>query len=494
MRRARSPGRSALMSVPVWLALLATACSGESETKVDRDVTADTDAVFDGVDFETEISSEVTLPSDFGDECDENADCDTEYCVQGAIGFVCTRTCVSECPDGWGCKGVQSGSADVVFVCVQDGTPEQDVIVDTSDVNDSTDTTVVDTGPGDTNVNDTGDTTTTDTGNDTDTGPTTGNACEAAPGAGNENIKNENTVPSGDWPDCIVGCGFEANPTIWVVDKRSQSFTAAGGLFDFDEHLYTFDDGEATGPDIDVVAVKAPARTMLEFAVLKAAQASFTQPLLYVSDGFQVRTFNDDINQNNACARTTIAFPYISDLPVYVVAEETVNYDLWTPTGYLDGTVGGGDYGWLLRIRTSAFAPTELGNIARGSSKQLADQALELGGDTRYFRFYAPGTANPTVTITRKSGAAFAPSVAGMKTIEGELVWQRVVEDPGSGVVEIGPGGFRACVPQDECPSGFPCPPSLCTEAQTEFVFAVYDYNGAAGPGRFAFDIAVRVD
>lgn len=480
-----------LLGLSSSLVALAIGCGGDDQSKVVADGDTSLDTLLPDVDFETDARVEISLPPDFGDPCDGNEDCTSGYCVEGPSGFVCTKGCVEECPDGWGCRGVQSGSADLIFVCLQDGSSTPDtVIVDTGD---ASDTQI----PADTSIDvetiDASDT--LDTVADTDTGPT-GNLCEAAPGTGSDpTLRTESSELGGDWPDCLVGCDFEANPTLWVVDLRGGMVPGVRGMFDFEEHLYDFDDGQGGGPDIDIVPVKAAARTMLELAVLKDAQASFTNPLVYVSDGFAVRTFNADVNDGNSCARTTIAFPYVSDLPLYVVTEESTNYDLWGPTGYADGTVGGGDYGWILRIRATAFLPTELGTLDPGASRALTNEGINLGGELRYYRFYAPGTSSPTVTVTRKSGTGFLPSVVGMKTIEGELVWQRVVEDSGSGVVTLQRNAFRPCAPPSDCPgNGLPCPPNLCTAGDAEYVFAVYDYNGAAGPGSFRFDVNVRVD
>ena len=62
------------------------------------------------------------------------------------------------------------------------------------------------------------------------------------------------------------------------------------------------------------------------------------------------------------------------------------------------------------------------------------------------------------------------------------------------GVLQLGPTSFRPCIPASECPSGVTCAEPTCTDAQVEYVFVVTDYNGAAGPGTFSYDIAVRVD
>ncbi len=60
------------------------------------------------------------LPEWFGQPCDENADCEGGWCVQGQSGYVCTKTCTESCPDGYLCKGVTSLGPDVVFVCLPD--------------------------------------------------------------------------------------------------------------------------------------------------------------------------------------------------------------------------------------------------------------------------------------------------------------------------------------------------------------------------------------
>ena len=55
---------------------------------------------------------------EFGDPCVGNEDCSSGYCIEGKDGFVCTRTCVTECPDGFQCKSISNTFPDVVFICV----------------------------------------------------------------------------------------------------------------------------------------------------------------------------------------------------------------------------------------------------------------------------------------------------------------------------------------------------------------------------------------
>jgi hypothetical protein len=53
----------------------------------------------------------------FGCDCTSSADCNSGWCVQTPQGYVCTQTCVEECPLGWPCTQVQD-TPDMVFACV----------------------------------------------------------------------------------------------------------------------------------------------------------------------------------------------------------------------------------------------------------------------------------------------------------------------------------------------------------------------------------------
>ena len=56
-------------------------------------------------------------PGEFGAPCTSNDECDSGYCIEGLDGFICTKLCMEECPDGYECVGVNIGP-DVVFICV----------------------------------------------------------------------------------------------------------------------------------------------------------------------------------------------------------------------------------------------------------------------------------------------------------------------------------------------------------------------------------------
>ena len=54
----------------------------------------------------------------FMDQCAENGECQSSWCVEHMGDGVCTQTCQEECPPGWACKQTGAGSPDVVFICV----------------------------------------------------------------------------------------------------------------------------------------------------------------------------------------------------------------------------------------------------------------------------------------------------------------------------------------------------------------------------------------
>lgn len=488
------------MRLAWWLAAvgLMGACGDSEETnRIVVDVSDTRDAAVE-VDSAGDAAPEITLPPDFGNPCSGNEDCTTGFCVEGPSGYVCTKTCVEQCPEGWGCRGVESGSSDVVFVCVPDGAPDPDdapETVDTGDVTTTTsnETTGGDTGDTDTTVgpDDTGTTTTGDTGNpDSDVVvPPVGALCNPATPNGNEDFYSESGGV--DFPDCITGCSHAAQTGIFEVDLRTSGHNATKGTIDIASHDYEV----SFGPDIDTIAIRAEARAMLEFAVL-SADGSIIDPVVYISDGFAVRTYNGDYSAQNTCARTEIGYPYPGDVPIFVVVEHQHNVDVWGPSGYAPGSwVGGANYGYRMRIRQTPFAPVELGTLVKGATLNVSTDALGESGETRYYRFWAPGTAAATVTLrkTASSSPAFSPVVAGMKTMVNALEWQGQADDRDeNGIVKIEPKAFRPCVPSSECFGGS-CNGPECNTNNVEFIFAVLDYNGAGFPGEFAYTLEVNV-
>ena len=63
-------------------------------------------------------ATEDPCPGGFGCPCETSDDCDSEYCVPGSGGGqICTKPCVSECPDGFVCK-LLTGTTDTVYLCL----------------------------------------------------------------------------------------------------------------------------------------------------------------------------------------------------------------------------------------------------------------------------------------------------------------------------------------------------------------------------------------
>lgn len=449
---------------------LSLAACGEDRTgtSVQGDVVLADVALFDTAKADTLFGG--TLPPDFGEPCDNNSECTTGFCVEGPNGFVCSKTCTEACPTGYSCKGITSGSVDLVFVCVPDGDPVTDVV--------ETDVNTVDTASGP-DTSPIRDTLVEDTGPFVDTYvPPVGNLCDLDPGVGTESFFTE---PQGgsEWPDCITGCPNAAHVGLVELTLAGVGATSGAlGVLDGGEHDY---DDVGVGPDIDVVALRAPPRTMVEVAVQAGVGGSPIDPLIYTSDGFQIRTFSSDVAPGNTCARTTLVFPFVSSSAIYVAVEDGRNYDLWTPDGYSPGTVGGSQYKYTLRLRATAFAPVEVGTLAAGQTQQLTGQVVAMGGDTKYYHFVAPANATPQVTVARTGGADFVPAIAVFKSDQEQMVWNDVEWDAdGNGNVSLS-GGFTVCN-------------GNCGSAPSDFYFAVFDYNGAAGPGTFGYNVTVKLN
>jgi len=85
---------------------------GDTETVGFDTAPADTNPPLD-IDPNAEVRA-----GQFGAPCQGNVDCVDGFCVEGPEGFVCTKGCETECPNGFDCRGVQSGSADTVFLCL----------------------------------------------------------------------------------------------------------------------------------------------------------------------------------------------------------------------------------------------------------------------------------------------------------------------------------------------------------------------------------------
>jgi len=119
----RNRSAAFLLMFPLGAAGLGAACGDDDtgDTKEDTATTEDAEIIqFETADSSTtDTRAEIEIvEGGFGAPCVDNNDCSSGFCIQGEDGFVCTETCVEECPTGFGCKGVTNGSADIIFVCV----------------------------------------------------------------------------------------------------------------------------------------------------------------------------------------------------------------------------------------------------------------------------------------------------------------------------------------------------------------------------------------
>ena len=57
-------------------------------------------------------------PGEFGYPCTANNQCLSGFCVYSENGQVCTKECLDECPNGWGCAPVTSTGGDLIYVCL----------------------------------------------------------------------------------------------------------------------------------------------------------------------------------------------------------------------------------------------------------------------------------------------------------------------------------------------------------------------------------------
>ncbi|MFT5430431.1 MAG: hypothetical protein ACI9OJ_001105, partial [Myxococcota bacterium] len=106
-------------------------CSDNSEAGEGGDETVDVasgDATTTPPDVPTVADTgpgDTSLPDTFNPDepipfvpCDDNSDCDSDWCVETADGKTCTRTCIDSCPNGWLCGSVSNTGQDVTYICL----------------------------------------------------------------------------------------------------------------------------------------------------------------------------------------------------------------------------------------------------------------------------------------------------------------------------------------------------------------------------------------
>ena len=118
-----------------WIAFVAfTSCGGGPQAATSiytddaslppspNDIAAALDLIVpsdDSSDDDSAIDSRGSeLPDDFGQPCNQNTDCDSNLCISGPDGDLCSVPCVETCPEDYECKGVTSTGPDLTFACV----------------------------------------------------------------------------------------------------------------------------------------------------------------------------------------------------------------------------------------------------------------------------------------------------------------------------------------------------------------------------------------
>lgn len=121
-----------MKKLPVLLVVLSCGGGGTSVTSHDtsrevadfgnaeaQDMLTETEIGFevDAIEADAETLDIPPVPGGFGWPCNENVECDSNFCVDSPQGKVCTIPCIEECPWGWTCKTFTMG-ADIVSLCV----------------------------------------------------------------------------------------------------------------------------------------------------------------------------------------------------------------------------------------------------------------------------------------------------------------------------------------------------------------------------------------
>jgi len=312
------------------------------------------------------------------------------------------------------------------------------------------------------------------------------------------NYIDESTVANSDFPDCFGqkssddpngGCAFGIDgggnmpQPRWVFSTLSMMEDGWLGKIDGECKEGPGEPGmSAELDDRDFLVIDTSARSMITFTMTPTSGS--LQPAIFTRDGGGgALTFAGA--SEAGMPTTTQVVPVTDDGRLVVSLHDAVNLGVSNCNSF----VGGDDYGYALTYNVTPFAPQELGDIASGSTQQLANQSIAGEGILNYYRFSAPHTAAPTITITRQSGASedFQILAFGTNTIGGrQLVWVMPQFDgdddnASPGAVTISAGHFTTCT-GDGCNDG----------SMGEYIFGITDTNGNGGAD-FTYDIEISV-
>ncbi|PIE20197.1 MAG: hypothetical protein CSA66_01180 [Proteobacteria bacterium] len=94
----------------------AAADTGAADVELDsslRDTAADAVAPEDTI-----SDTAAPRPAEVGYPCEDAADCNSSWCIEGRDGRVCSKACTNDCPLGWECRQNVAAFPDVAFICM----------------------------------------------------------------------------------------------------------------------------------------------------------------------------------------------------------------------------------------------------------------------------------------------------------------------------------------------------------------------------------------
>ncbi|MEZ4335162.1 MAG: hypothetical protein R3B82_00850 [Sandaracinaceae bacterium] len=284
----------------------------------------------------------------------------------------------------------------------------------------------------------------------------------------------EEPEPS-DFADCVSPSVCPRVAPLGVLDLRTDAtVTVAGRL---DDLAHPRSDGCRDFPDVDVFALMAAERSMVEIRVEpQLGVDSLLRPVALTFDGATALTFatGDWSGPGEvASARTMLIVPS-GAAPIHVVLEDARNIVDGRCASGIAAPAGGPGFGYRVVARRSDFAPEELGDLTANASRSAAPIAAR--GDLTVYRF-TTAAPRPSIDVTLVSCVdgrprdECEPFAVPLDATMGQALWRDVTVD--------------ADVEHEHRDWG--------DAPQSEYLFLVTDLYGNGGPG-YAYDLVVTVE
>ena len=191
-----------------------------------------------------------------------------------------------------------------------------------------------------------------------------------------------------DFADCVAegACPHDA-PKGRIDLAAIGSCATLRGRIDDAPHARPTACGEQPLGDLDLVEIRAPARSLvrLELAPQLPAEETRFHPYMLTSTGTAILTYS--AVDEPIVTESSFVFPWSLDYPMFVSIEHVANA-LQTPCDGSVARVGGEGYGWELRACAVDPEVVELGELGASSGAELsrAGDALRVSGDMRLYR------------------------------------------------------------------------------------------------------------